>query len=222
VRAHSLKKNRDPPPVGAVHRLDIPVPADGEAPEELLASKLGSRAAARRAVLALVEELRLPSEAPRSVSAALALTRLGADLDRIARSLKWDEFEQYCGMAISAAGYTVRRDVRLRKPTRQIDIIAESPLLVLSIDCKHWRRTEGEWGLAAPALAQVERTKQYARGTKPGKERAYLPMLLTMMDNRVRVVEGVPIVPLQALREFLATVSRFDEGLSFITDGPGS
>jgi hypothetical protein len=211
-----LKKNRKPPPVGAVRRLDIPVPANGESPEELLASKLGSRASARRAVLALVEELRLPAEAPQSVSAALALTRLGADLDRIARSLKWDEFEQYCGMAVSAAGYTVRRNVRLRKPTRQIDIIAESPLLVLSIDCKHWRRTEGEWGLTAPALAQVERTKMYARGSRPGKDRTFLPMLLTMMNNRVRVVEGVPIVPLQALREFLATVSRFDEGLSFI------
>jgi nuclease-like protein len=218
VEAHALKKKRDPLPVRTVHRLDIPVPADVESPEELLASKLGSRAAARRAVLELVEELRLPAGAPESVSAALALTRLGADLDRIARSLKWDEFEQYCGMAISAAGYAVRRNVRLRKPTRQIDIVAESPSLVLSIDCKHWRKTEGEWGLAAPAIAQVERTKMYARGSKPGKDRAYLPMLLTMMDNRVRVVEGVPIVPLQALREFLASVSRFDEGFSFIRD----
>jgi len=199
-----------------VRSLDVPVPVDAESSEELLASKLGSKAAAQRAALSLTEELGLPPDAPRSVSAALALTRLGTDLDRIARSLKWDEFEQYCAMAVSAAGYTVRRNVRLRKPTRQIDIIAESPVLVLSIDCKHWRRSAGEWGLGAPALAQMERTKMYALGSKTGKNRACLPMLLTMVDNQVRVVEGVPIVPLQGLREFLATVSRFDEGLAFV------
>jgi hypothetical protein len=216
TRVRAVKKRRGPSPVRAVRRLDIPVPVDSKSPEELLSSRLGSRAAARRAILTVVEELRLPPEAPRSVSAALALTRLGADLDRVARSLKWDEFEQYCAMAISAAGFTVMRNVRLRKPTRQIDIIAESPTIVLSIDCKHWKRSAGEGGLVAPALAQAERTRMYAMGSKHRGNRAYLPMLLTMIDNQVRVVEGVPIVPLQALREFLATVNRFDEGLAFV------
>jgi len=197
--------------------LDIPLPPDADLPEQLLASKLGSRAAAQRAILAVSEELGLAADAPRSVSAALALTKLGADLDRIAKSLKWDEFEHYCAMAVSAAGYSVKRNVRMRKPTRQIDIVAESPTLVLSIDCKHWKRSAGEWGLAAPALAQVERTKMHAIASKTGKTKAYLPMLLTMVDNQVRVVEGVPIVPLQGLREFLASVSRFDEGLAIVT-----
>jgi len=216
ARADSMKKRRDSHAARSVRRLEIPVPADARSPEAMLASKLGSRSAARRAILALQEELRLPPDAPASVSAALALTRLGADLGLVARSLKWDEFEQYCAMAISAAGFTVRRNVRLRKPTRQIDIVADSPTLVLSVDCKHWKRSAGEGGLIAPALAQVERTKIYALGLDQVKGRALLPMLLTMVDNQVRLAEGVPIVPLQALREFLATVSRFDESLSFV------
>jgi len=33
----------------------------------------------------------------------------------------------------------------------------------------------------------------------------------------VRVVEGIPVVPLLALREFLASVSRFDDGLAFVS-----
>ena len=109
----------------------------------------------------------------------------------------------------------MRRNVRLRKPTRQIDIVAESPSLVLSVDCKHWRRGAGAAGLEGPALAQAERTELLAVRSRKGGSMAFLPVLLTMVDSQVKVVEGVPVVPLQALRDFLASVSRFDEGLSY-------
>ena len=157
-----------------------------------------------------------PRHRPARVSAALALTRLGVDLDQVVRSLTWKEFEEYCALAISAAGYAVRMNVRLRKPTRQIDIIAESRSLVLSVDCKHWRRAASAAGLEAAAVAQIERTKVCAGGTLTGLGRTFLPVLLTMVDNQVKVVQGVPVVPLRALREFLASVSRFDQGLRFV------
>ncbi len=204
-----------PPVERTVRTLDIPVPSEA-GPEELLATKLGSKGAATRAVLALAEELRLPPDAPKGVLAALVLTRLGADLGAVAKSLAWDEFEEYCATSISAAGYAVKRNVRLLKPTRQIDIIAESAQLVLSIDCKHWRRA-GAASLAAAAVAQAQRTTSYMKvHGKPG-DKAFLPVLLTMVDSHVRVVEGVPVVPLPALRGFLASVSRFDEGFAFIS-----
>ncbi len=211
-----MTRRRTPPPARTVRTLDIPVPPDSEPLDAYLASKLGSKAAARRAIVQVAGDLGLPADAPENVSAALALTKLGCDVDRVARSLAWDEFEDYCALVISAAGYTVRRNVRLRKPTRQIDIVAESPSLVLSVDCKHWRRGAGAATLAAPALAQTERTRLFAGRSTKGGSTAFLPVLLTMVDNQVRVVKGVPVVPLQALREFLSSVSRFDEGLSFI------
>jgi Restriction endonuclease len=213
-------------PERAVRTIDIPVPARSESLEGLVISKLGSRADADQILMQVAEEFGLPEDAPRSVSAALALTRLGGDMEHIARSLAWKEFEDYCAMAISAAGYAVRRNVRLRKPVRQIDIVAESGSLVLSIDCKHWKRGTGAAGLMVLASAQAERTKMYSMEmSKRGRDegRAFLPVLLTMLDNQVRVVEGVPVVPLQALRGFLASVSRFDEAFSFFaSSGPGS
>ncbi len=214
-----MKRRRNPRPARFVGVLDVPVPPDSERLDEYLASRLGSKAAARRAIIEVAEEFGLPPEAPRNVSAALALTRLGADLGRIARSLAWDEFEDYCAMAISAAGYAVLRDVRLRRPRRQIDIVAESPTLVLSIDCKHWKQGTGPATLEAHALAQAERTRAYMESSGRADGRAFLPVLLTMVDNKVRVVDGVPVVPLHALREFLASVTRFEEGFSFIRAG---
>jgi hypothetical protein len=219
-RGSHAPKRRHPPAQRAVRTLEIPIPADLESPEELLASSLGSRGAATNAVIALSEEFRLPHDAPQSVLAALALTRLGVDPDLVARFLAWDEFEGYCAMAISAAGYAVKRNVRLRKPTRQIDIIAESAQLVLSIDCKHWRRGAGSASLSATAIAQAQRTTSYMKTQGAAEERAFLPVVLTMVDNHVRVVEGIPVVPLLALRGFLASVSRFDEGFAFISRPP--
>jgi Restriction endonuclease len=208
-----------PPRLGAVRRLEVPVPSTAEQLDRYLVSKLGTGESARRAVLEVVEELGLSPDAPQRVSAALALTRLGADLDRVARSLAWGEFEEYCALVVSAAGYAVRRNVRLRKPTRQIDIVAESLSLVLSIDCKHWKRSAGAGSLEGPAAAQAERTRMYVKSRRQGDSRAFLPVLLTLAENRTRVVGGVPVVPLLALREFLASVSRFEEGLLFISSG---
>jgi hypothetical protein len=201
-----------------VRSLDIPVPLEKgtEPPAALLASRLGSRAAAERAILSVSQELGVV-DAPENVSAAIALTKLGMDMDRIAKSLDWREFEEYCAMALSASGYCVKRNIRLRKPTRQIDIVAESSVLLLSIDCKHWTRGTGMGGLWTLAEAQAERTRMYGvYVSKRGEGRPLLPMLLTLLDNRVRVVGGVAVVPLQALRGFLSTVSRFDEEFAII------
>lgn len=211
-----MKGRRGRLPRKAVRTVDVPVPAAPQSIEERLVAKLGSKAAADRAVLKVAEKLGVSPDAPRRVSAALALTELGADPGQVARSLTWREFEDYCALAISAAGYAVRKNVRLRKPTRQIDIIAESPSLVLSVDCKHWSKGAGASGLGAAAVAQTERTEMYAKGTLTGIGRTFLPVLLTMMDDQVKVVEGVPVVPLQALRDFAASVSGFEEGLSLI------
>ena len=196
--------------------LDVPLP-EAELPERLLATKLGSSGAAEEAMDGIASELGVPAAgSTRSVLAALALAKLGTDIDRAARGLDWKGFEDFCASAISAAGYDVRRNVRLRKPTRQIDIVAESPALVLAVDCKHWRRSAGEGGLRRAAAAQVERTVQLAQGTLGSSPKKHLPMLLTMLDNRVRVVDGVPVVPLASLPGFLAAVSASEEGLRFV------
>jgi hypothetical protein len=71
--------------------------------------------------------------------------------------------------------------------------------------------------LLAIATSQAQRTRIYVRNSKRGEARPFLPVVLTMLDNRVRIVEGIPVVPLMALREFLASVSRFDESLAFIS-----
>jgi Restriction endonuclease len=150
-----------------------------------------------------------------AVHAALLKVSAGRDPESVSRGLSWAEFEDFCAEAVAAAGYSVRRNVLLRKPRRQLDLLAESPTMGLSIDCKHWRRAIGTAKLERLALAQAERTRQY-KTRLDAPDLGILPMLLTMVDNEARVVSGVPVVPLVALRDFLATVNRFDDDLLFI------
>lgn len=200
--------------------IDIPVPQAVTA-ESLLTSRLGSEKAADRALLEVMAELELAPSAPRSVLAALALARLGGDLDVAAKSLSWGDFEDFCAMVVAASGYQVRKNVRLRKPTRQIDIVAESPSLVLAIDCKNWRSGAGSASLETAALAQAERTRMLMEKAAVARGKAYLPVLLTVLDSQVKVLSGVPVVPLHGLKEFLATVNPFDDSFSFVVDDPG-
>ena len=168
-----------------------------------------------REMLRLSEELGIARE-PGAVLAALAKIRDGHDAESAARGLTWSEFEEFCAAAVTAAGYAVRRNVKLKSPRRQLDLLADSSTMCLSIDCKHWRRGAGWGALEKLALAQVERTRQYANTQSSGDEKVFLPLLLTMTDNLVRIVNGVPVVPVYALRDFLASVNRFDENLAFI------
>lgn len=201
--------------VHAYRTIDIPVP-DGMTAEALLTSRLGSKKATDRVLLEVMTELGLAPSAPTSVLAAVALARLGGDLDLAARSLSWGDFEDFCAMVVAASGYQVRKNVRLRRPTRQIDIVAESPSLVLAIDCKNWRRGAGPASLQPAALAQAERTRMLMERAVAARGRSYLPVLLTVLDSQVKVLSGVPVVPLHGLKEFLASVSPFEDGFSFI------
>ncbi len=199
---------------GKVRSLDIPVPEASPTPEQVLSSKLGSRAAADRSMAAVADELGISQEAPSSALAAIALAKLGAELDAVAKSLEWEDFEAFCAIVLAASGYEVKRNVRLRKPTRQIDIVAESPSLVLVVDCKHWQRGFGISGLEPVISAQAERARLLLRGHS--KAKPHLPVIITVLDNQARVVGGVPVVPLQGLKDFLSTLNRFDQELSFM------
>src|SRR5947209_13050357 len=89
---------------------------------------------------------------------ALTLCRLGEPPELVSTSLDWREFEGFCAGLLKSSGFEVREDVRLRMPTAQIDILAEGPSFVLSVDCKHWSRLMSNAGLEKITAAQLRRS----------------------------------------------------------------
>jgi hypothetical protein len=148
------------------------------------------------------------------VLSAIALIRSGTTPESISTLLTWQEFEGFCADLLSARGYAVATNIVLTKPRRQIDIFAEGTTLSLCIDCKHWGRSFTSSSLEKVATDQVERTSLFRE--KRSFRSPILPVVLTLLDSETRTVLGVPIVPIFALGDFLASVSRFDPGLAVI------
>ncbi len=174
----------------------------------LLERKCGSRERASAALERLSLELGLPGTPQTYPLAALALMRLGQDGEKVASLLQWNDFEDLCAKLLSSAGYVVRRNIVLTRPRKQIDLLATSSLISLSVDCKHYAKGISPYSLAKFAEDQLERTRVYKE--KRGHRGPILPIILTLTEASAPVVQGVPVVPLLKLRDFLQTVNPYD------------
>ncbi|MDA4113271.1 MAG: restriction endonuclease [Thaumarchaeota archaeon] len=214
VAAKALRSSAD---AREMNRSRLP---PSERPFDLLVRKTGGEERA----IGVLHELSLQMGArlqrgltgavPDQVLAAVALIRAGIALDAVSSSLTWQEFEAFCANLLKVHGYTVKTNVVLTRPRRQIDIFAEGQTLALSVDCKHWGRSFSGWALERVATEQIERSTLYK--LKRRVKVPVLPVILTLLDSQVREVVGVPVVPIFALRDFLVSVNRFDEGLAIV------
>lgn len=172
-----------------------------------------ARAVAILEDLSVQLDLRAPGCGDR-VMTAVALIKTGAQPESVGSLLSWREFEDFCSRLLKAGGYSVRTNVVITKPRRQIDIFAESSGLAISVDCKHWERGLSPSALETVAAKQIERTSLYKK--KLALSTPVLPVILTLLDAPTRLVLGVPVVPVFALSGFLGAVSRFEEGLKIL------
>lgn len=176
-----------------------------------------------RGELALADAIRLerelslelgiePSEGNRKVLHGLVAIRLGLPAKAVAGHLGWRDFESFCAALFRARGYDVRENLYLRKPRAQVDVVAIGPSRVVSVDCKHWRRDHGPSALSRIALAQKMRS-QLLRKVIPG-EKPILSVILSLSAPSGDFVDGVAVVPIGALRDFMDALDsvsdRFD------------
>ena len=157
---------------------------------------------------ALSLDLGLPGEPQGYPLAALALIRLGEDSQKVASQLEWDEFEELCARQLYSSGFHVKKNVILTKPRKQIDLLATSSLISLAVDCKHYARAIEPGALERFARDQLERSRLYK--AKKSHSGPLLPVILTLVESTTIVVEGVPVVPIMKLRDFLQTVNPYE------------
>ena len=149
------------------------------------------------------------SEGP--VLAALDLIASGVPEEEAARFLTWKDFEGFCAQLLRASGYAVRENVYLSHPRAQIDLVASGPLFVINLDCKRWKRAPSRSALEDFALAQLRRSRLLRRNMDD--PRPIISVVLSLSESAGSFVEGVAVVPLRALRNFLETVESYSGSL---------
>jgi len=175
----------------------------------VLLRKCGSAEGAQLALEKAKVDLGIRSETAAPVLAAVALVSLGVSSEIVSKTLSWRDFESFCANVARVEGYEVQENIIIRKPRAQIDVIARSDSFLLTIDCKHSSRL-GHSELRDVALAQLRRGRLLRRQLK-SERRSIVSAILTLFDQGERFREGVALVPVKTLRDFLHSLEGITE-----------
>jgi hypothetical protein len=171
------------------------------------------------------EEIHVTSEQRMGI-AELAISR-GADPERVATELRWQEFEGLAAHILDVEGYATAKHFIFRNSARkyEIDVLGAKEPMVLCVDCKHWHRGWAPSRIMTAARNQMMRVECLSEGYAfYGRKLCiagwplarFLPIVLTLADVSSKLVDGVPIVSALRLRDFLCQVSPWDERLRFV------
>jgi hypothetical protein len=171
------------------------------------------------------DEIHITSE-QRMRIAELAISA-GADSERVARELRWQEFEGLAAHILDVGGYATAKHFIFRNSARkyEIDVLGAKEPMVLCVDCKHWHHGWAPSRIMTAARNQMMRVQCLSEGYAfYGRKlriagwplARFLPIVLTLADVSSKLVDGVPIVSVLRLRDFLCQVSPWDERLRFV------
>ena len=152
---------------------------------------------------------------------AYEAVRHGA-IQQVARALTWQEFEAFTEECLQTVGFDSKKGVMVKDYSRrwQMDVIARKGSMILAVDCKHWESPGYESKLSRAAehqklAVQALLHQMTIRGEIDGEGVQALPMILTLFEPRSRLVDGVVVVSVDQLADFLQGVSPYSD-LPFI------
>lgn len=123
----------------------------------------------------------------------------GTPIERVLSRFDWSGFESAVAEIFLENGFDVERNIRFKNKRRyEIDIVASRSGKTICVDCKGWREGRNKKSaLMRAAEDQKERAKEF----KPDKK--CIPMIVTLLDENVKIVKSVLIIPVWKLNAFL-------------------
>jgi hypothetical protein len=136
------------------------------------------------------------------VLAGRYLLQRGVSVEELSRVLDWREFEDLVSKSLEAQGYSTWRNYRMRKPTREIDVVGVYSGFAIAFDCKHWQRASIS-SLSLAATKQIQRTQQLVSSGAIPEIEAALPALVVLGPFQRASVGRVPLVHADGLVDFI-------------------
>ncbi len=155
--------------------------------------------------------------------ASMAL-EAGVDVEEVCRCLRWKEFEDVATLALEAYDFSTLKHFRFKASSRgyEVDILGFRKPTILSMECKHWKRSWQRSATVKFANAHKCRTDALAqtlpkvRGRLPIEEWSsakVMPVILTLSETPLKVHYGVPIVSMFHFSSFLSEMSAYGDHL---------
>jgi len=136
------------------------------------------------------------------------------DLEKVSGEVIWQNFERLAGFIFEKNDFMVAVNTvkTAGKKRRQYDVIAWKDDQTILIECKKWSGDRYRLSALKRAIVQhKERTLFYESIT----DEDAIPVIVTLIEEEIRVYEGVPIVPVRKLNSFIEELDTIADGNSF-------
>jgi hypothetical protein len=159
----------------------------------------------------------LPENPYRAVNADFE--RIGGigTLEAVAEGSVWQHFERLTAFIFEKNGFFVSVGTvkTLKRKRRQYDVIARKNGRTFLVECKQWSGSRYRLSaLRRAVLQQWERVEFYMEITQ---EEA-VPVMVTLIEEEIRVFEGVPLVPVHRLNAFIGELDSWAGGYPYAYD----
>lgn len=149
----------------------------------------------------------------------------GADLEIVSRYLKWREFESLTALILEKNGYRTQKHFRFRHNKRgaEIDVLGFKEPVLLSVDCKHWKKCWQKSAIIKAVKAQVKRTYAFVQCIPVLKDKKLImdwkkakiiPILVTLSVTPFKLYENVPVIPIYHFQNFLLENPFYEDRLT--------
>jgi len=126
----------------------------------------------------------------------------GYALEDVSEAITWKDFEYLVSKYFEENGFNIKLNLRIRKPVREIDIIAVKGKIIFCIDCKHWNKILYPSIIEKIVSEQVNRCYILSRKHSYHKYDIY-PLIISLRISREIFHNHVGIIPVNALKEFI-------------------
>jgi hypothetical protein len=136
------------------------------------------------------------------------------DLGVVSEEVVWQNFERLAAFIFEKNNFRVNVNTvkTYQKKRRQYDVIAWKGNQTFLVECKKWAGNRYRLSAVKKAVDQhKERTTFYAVITNEDA----IPLLVTLIEEEIRLYEGVPIVSIQKLNSFVNELDGYAQGNFF-------
>jgi len=149
------------------------------------------------------------------IELAVLAIRLGADFERVSKSLGWLEFEELVARVFRENGYNTKSRYRFKAEGRrwEIDVLATSYPYIVCAECKHYTSGMGNSTARNIIETHIEKTEVMSKhiediakkiGVHNWKNATLVPMTLTLSPTKMNIYRRVPSVSVFMLPSFLS------------------
>ena len=123
------------------------------------------------------------------------------DLEKISSTVKWQYFEKLVAFIFQENGFDAQQNIIVKDGLhkRQFDVIAKKYSVTYLVECKKWKGKQRIASLKPAVKKHLERCSLYVEV----HAEKVLPIIVTLVDDKVEDENGVPIVPIMKLNWFI-------------------